>query len=86
MKKKAVTYKLVQNNRAVYIGITNNPQARVQQHLQAGKNFEKMVITSAALPRKEAERRESRNISSYRDATGHNPKYNRTSDGKFKGR
>lgn len=82
--KKSVTYKLVKNDRAVYIGVTNDPQLRVQQHLHAGKYFDKMVITSQFLPRQEAERRETRNIASYREATGVNPRYNKTSNGKFK--
>lgn len=84
MKKKSVTYKLVQNNRAVYIGVTNDPNTRIIQHLQSGKLFDQMVITSPLLPRQEAERRESRNIASYREATGRNPRYNKTSNGKFK--
>jgi predicted GIY-YIG superfamily endonuclease len=85
-KKQRVTYKLVSNNRATYIGTTNNPSRRLVEHMQSGKNFDKMVITSPVLPRKEAERREARNIESYREATGKNPKYNKTPDGKFKKR
>jgi predicted GIY-YIG superfamily endonuclease len=85
-KMKSVTYKLVRNNKAVYIGTTNNPHLRGQQHAQAGKKFDRMVITSPGLPRQEAERREARNIKSYRAATGRNPGYNKTPDGKFKKR
>jgi len=85
-KNKSVTYKLVRNNKAVYIGTTNNPVLRNQQHAQSGKKYDQMVITSPKLPRQEAERRETRNIKSYRAATGRNPGYNKTSDGKFKHR
>lgn len=82
-KKKSFTYKLVTNNKAVYIGTTNNPYLRKQQHSTAGKKFDAMVVTSPRLPRKEAEKREARNIKSYKEATGRNPIYNKTSDGKF---
>ncbi len=85
-KMKSVTYKLVRNNRAVYIGTTNNPYVRKQQHAQSGKKFDAMVVTSPRLPRQVAERREVRNIKSYKEATGRNPRYNKTSDGKFKKR
>ena len=85
-KKKSVTYKLVKNNKAVYIGTTNNPQLRNQQHSQSGKIYDFMVVTSPKLPRLEAERREVRNIESYRKATGKNPRYNKAFDGKFKNR
>lgn len=84
--KKAVTYKLITNGKANYIGTTNDPNRRLVEHIQGGKVFDQMVITSQVLSRQEAERREARNIKSYKEATGHNPKYNKTPDGKFKKR
>jgi len=82
-KKKAVTYKLVKNNRAVYVGTTNSPKLRNAQHIAAGKKYDYMQITSPRVSKSEAERRETRNLSSYRKATGKKPKYNKTSNGKF---
>jgi len=47
------------------------------------KKYVRMVITSQKLSRAEAERREARNIKSYKKATGRRPKYNKTNSGKF---
>lgn len=50
------------------------------------KDYTRMVITSPKITRKEAERREARNIGSYIKATGRRPKYNKTNSGKFERR
>ena len=81
-KKKAVTYKLVdKEGRAKYIGITNNPLRRKSEHLKSGKRG-RLVVTSKPLPRSIAERNETRNLNSYRKATGRRPRYNKTNNGK----
>jgi len=46
MQKKSVTYKLVKNGRAVYIGVTDDPYRRNLQHSQSGKNYDHLVVTS----------------------------------------
>ena len=84
--KSVRTYKLVANNKTTYIGSSNDLSRRLEEHLQAGKKFDRIVPTSPALSRQEAERREARNLNSYREAMGQNPKYNKTFDGKFKKR
>lgn len=82
-KKKAVTYKITDNQgRAKYIGTTNYPAKRRVQHLQSGKTG-RFVVTSRPLSRRTALSQETRNLSSYRRATGKRPVYNKTSNGKF---
>jgi predicted GIY-YIG superfamily endonuclease len=85
-KKKKVTYKLVKDGKATYIGTTNNPKRRNVEHSKSGKKYDYLKVTSSRVSKTEAERRETRNIKSYKKATGKNPKYNKTSDGKFKKR
>ena len=80
----AFTYKLVKDGKAKYIGITNNPERRNKEHSNSDKNYDYMELTSGRISRSEAERRESRNLNSYRNATNKNPEYNKTSNGKFK--
>jgi predicted GIY-YIG superfamily endonuclease len=84
--KKKVTYKLVKDGKAKYIGTTNNPSRRNKEHSKSGKRYDYLEVTSPRVNKKEAERRETRNLSSYKKATGKKPKYNKTSDGKFKKR
>jgi hypothetical protein len=85
-RKKKVTYKLVKKGRTKYIGSTNNPARRNREHSKSGKDYDYLKVTSPRLSKREAEKRESRNIKSYRKATKKNPRYNKTSDGKFKKR
>ena len=77
------TYKLVKRGKAKYIGTTNNPYRRNKEHSKSGKDYDHMVVTSPRVSKAEAERREARNLKSYRKAKGRNPKYNKTSSGKF---
>ncbi len=82
-KKKAVTYKITdRQGRAKYIGVTNHPAKRSVQYYQSGK-VGRFVVTSRPLPRRTALRQETRNLSSYRSATGRKPRYNKTWNGKF---
>lgn len=81
--KKKVTYKLVKSGRAVYVGTTSSPKLRNAQHSGSGKRYDYMQVTSPRVSKTEAERREARNLSSYKKATGKKPKYNKTSNGKF---
>ena len=82
-RKKKVTYKLVKSGRAVYVGTTNNPKRRNIEHSKSGKRYDYMQVTSPRVSKTEAERREARNLRSYKKATGKKPKYNKTSSGKF---
>jgi hypothetical protein len=78
-----VTYKLVKNDKAVYIGSTNNPKLRNEEHSASRRDYDYMKVTSGRVSRTEAERREARNLHSFRDATGRKPRYNKTYNGKY---
>jgi predicted GIY-YIG superfamily endonuclease len=80
--EKKVNYKLEKGGKAVYIGSTNDPGRRAREHADSGKKFDSLQVTSPRISKTEAERREARNINSYKKATGKSPKYNKTSDGK----
>ncbi|MEK6916477.1 MAG: hypothetical protein AABW92_01920 [Nanoarchaeota archaeon] len=82
--KKKVTYKLVKDEKATYIGTTNNPKRRNEEHSDSGKRYDYLKVTSPRVSKTEAERRETRNLKSYGKATGRKPKYNKTHIGKFK--
>ena len=83
-KKNVKTYKLIdRSGRATYIGTTNNLWARAAEHRESGKKFSRIVPTSGRLTRRQAEWKEKRNLGSFRQATGRNPKYNKTNNGKF---
>jgi predicted GIY-YIG superfamily endonuclease len=79
----AYTYKLVRRKKAVYVGTTNNPKRRNIEHSSSGKRYDYLEVTSPRVSKTVAERRESRNLKSYKKATGKKPKYNKTSNGKF---
>ena len=83
-KKRAVNYSLIKNGKSVDIGVTSDPYHRNLQHRASGKKYDYMKITSGILPRRTALRNETRNLKSYKKATGRRPRYNKTSDGKFK--
>lgn len=81
---KKVTYKLVKDGKATYIGSTNNPSRRNAEHSSdSRKDYDYMQVTSSKVSKTEAERREARNLNSYRKATGRNPKSNKTYNGKY---
>ncbi|MFZ5479238.1 MAG: hypothetical protein ACOZNI_20910 [Myxococcota bacterium] len=75
-------YTLKDGRRHVYKGITNDPEARLVEHVLDGKRFTHMVIDGTARTRPSAKRREAQALATYRENHGgRNPKYNRTRDG-----
>ena len=70
----------------VYVGITNDPRARVAEHTRKGNYFKHLKTQTGPMSRQEALRWESRRIKSYRDFTGRNPRYNKTYNGGFRTR
>ena len=77
-----VTYELLQTNAVVYIGITNNPEEREQQHVREFKVFTHLRITSEPMQRNTAEQKEENDLQAFRDNNGgRNPLYNQTDDG-----
>lgn len=75
-------YKLIHNRRTVYVGITNNPEARVDEHAADGKVFDHMRIEGRAKTRDSAVAQERESLATYRrNNGGRNPKYNNTDHG-----
>ena len=80
-KQDTVTYELKQGNKVVYVGTTNNPEQREQQHREDGKKFGHMNVTSRRMTEDGAKRKEAERLATYRKNQGRNPKYNKDSDG-----
>ncbi len=79
--RDTVTYELKQGNQVVYVGETNNPERREQEHKEEGKQFVKMAITSRRMTKDGAQTKEAERLATYRKNQGRNPKYNKDSDG-----
>ena len=81
-KYDTFTYKLKEGNTVVYIGTTNDPKRREQEHKSEGKRFTKMEITSRRMTEDGAKKKEAKELETYRkNHKGKNPKYNKDSDG-----
>ena len=83
MKKiqDTVTYELKNGNKVVYVGTTNDPERRVQEHIGDGKKFSHMNVTSRRMTETGAMKKETQRLETYRKNQGANPKYNKDSDG-----
>lgn len=80
--RDTVTYELRDGRKAVYRGITSDPERRAATHLADGKKFTKMVVTSSRMTRKGAARKEAKLLETYqRNHGGKLPKYNQTKKG-----
>ncbi len=68
-----------------YIGTTNNPSRRADEHRKAGKlgRGDKLVVETRAISRESAERVEKAKLASFRKQRGRNPKHNKTNDGRW---
>ncbi len=80
-KRDTVTYELKQGNKVVYVGTTNDPDRREQQHRKEGKNFTHLKVTSIRMTKDGARKKEAEQLATYRKNQGRNPKYNKDSDG-----
>lgn len=80
-KQETVTYELKQGNKIVYVGTTNDPERREQEHKNSGKQFGHMKITSRRMTEDGAKKKEKKRIETYRKNHGKNPKFNKDSDG-----
>ena len=77
-----VTYCLRDGNEIVYIGTTNDPVRRLQEHQSEGKQFTKLEATSDPMTKVDAKQKERQDLAQYRkNHGGRNPKYNKDSDG-----
>lgn len=71
-------YLLKNSNQIVYVGITNDPARRIDEHSIDGKNFTHMTIEGPIVSRGSAERWEQDRIDIYsRNHSGYSPKYNK---------
>jgi len=81
-KRDTVTYDLKDGHKIIYRGTTNDPKAREEEHLAAGKKFTKLAVTSRKMTEESAKAKESKALKIYRkDHGGKNPKYNKDTDG-----
>lgn len=81
-KQDTVTYELKQGNKVVYVGTTNDPERRGQEHIDSGKQFNRMDITSRRMTEESAKKKESERLDTYRkNHQSKNPKYNKDNDG-----
>ena len=80
-KMDTVTYELKRGNEVVYVGTTNDPERREQEHKESGKNFGHMNITSRKMTEDGAKKKEAGRLETYRQNQGKNPQYNKDLDG-----
>lgn len=80
-QRDTVTYELKQGNKVVYVGTTNDPERREQEHQMQGKKFGHMKVTSRRMTEGGAKQKEVERLSTYRQNQGKNPIYNKDSDG-----
>ncbi len=80
-KQDTVTYELKDGNKVVYVGTTNDPERREQEHRDGGKRFGHMNVTSRRMTEDGATKKEADKLATYRKNQGKNPKYNKDSDG-----
>lgn len=80
-KQDTVTYELKQGNKVVYVGTTTDPERRLKEHEDEGKNFTHMKVTSRRMTEDGAKKKEAERLATYRKNQRKNPKYNKDSDG-----
>ena len=82
MPKKSQTYALWNKRKKVYIGESEDPQKRAEEHAADGKKFQSVQITSRPMKPENAEKRQASQLQAYRQGhRGKNPKYNKTDEG-----
>lgn len=80
--RNTTRYELRDGNKVVYIGITNDPDRRKQEHA-VDKDFTKMVSVGSKVTRATAEKWEEERIGTYmKNHQGERPKYNQNDTGK----
>jgi len=75
-------YALKQGRKTVYIGETNDLEARAEEHQSDGKRFTRLEPLGRAMTKDSALRREEEALRAYRSRHhGRNPRYNATRHG-----
>ena len=83
---KTVQYSIKdQKGNTKYVGTTNNPTRRAEEHRASGKfgRHDRLEVQTKPISRTSAERVEAAKIRSHRQRHGHNPEHNATNDGRF---
>lgn len=80
-KRDTVTYELKEGRKVVYVGTTNDPDLREEQHRKEGKRFSHLNVTSRRMTEDGAKQQETSRLATYRRNQGKNPRYNKDSDG-----
>ena len=82
-KRDTYKYELKQGNKVVYVGITDDPGRREQEHRNDGKQFTSMNIVGNASTRQGASACEEQRIQTYMgNHHGQTPQYNKNETGK----
>lgn len=80
--KKEKTYALMNGNKTVYIGKTEDMDRRIEEHKAEGKVFTRAKVTSRSISEATALAREAEQLEKYRKThKGKNPQYNKTDHG-----
>ncbi|HID19680.1 MAG TPA: GIY-YIG nuclease family protein [Methanophagales archaeon] len=78
-KRNYYRYELRDHRRIVYVGVTDDPARREDEHKREGKRFTSMNIVRPAVTKNSAERWEEEKLEQYRRSHGgKNPRYNKT--------
>lgn len=81
-KQDTVTYELKKGNEVLYVGTTNDTERRKKEHVDSGKQFGHMNITSRKMTEEGAMKKEEERLDTYRqNHSGNNPKYNKDNNG-----
>ena len=71
-------YQLKQGNKIVYVGVTNDPERRENEHSLEGKKFTNMQTVGRVVTKDTALEWEQEKIDSYRKShNGRKPRYNK---------
>ena len=81
-KRDTVIYRLKQKRKTVYIGTTDDPERRIEQHKKQGKRFSSMQIASKKMTEEGAMKKEEEMLKNFRsNHRGKNPTHNKDKDG-----
>ena len=82
MSRNHWPYRLKDGRQTVYIGKTNDLDARAEEHRAEGKRFTRLLALGRAMTKDSALRREEEALRAYRRTHhGRNPRYNLTRHG-----
>ena len=82
MPDKSRTYALFNKGKKVYIGESEDPLKRAEQHADEGKKFDRVETTSRTMKIENAQNHQADQLQTYRRGHGgKNPKYNKTDEG-----